>query len=434
MRPATTDTMRLAILCNCLEPECDGVGDNVTRLAYECSRLGASILLVAINDHLLDAPGSSHGQVVRMSAAMPWQDRAALLKQTLDTFKPDWVRIDLVPFAMDARGLFYPFINMLKSCSGTWAWAIMFHEIWLGVKPQLPLKLKLLGYLQKRAVCSLVRTLRPRLCWTSNAIYQDALRQAGINAEIQPLVSNIPIHSNPLKLSSILNHKEATVDSYPEANTDINPDANTDINPERYADSHLGDNADSYPDASAGTQTEAAGLVMLVPYSVPANWKPEPLLALLAALKGKQNGPLPRIISVGNQGPGRAIWQKLVQQHRALAEWIELGKQPAPVISSLMQQADFGLALSPYSLLGKSSSLATMLEHGLRVIATFHQPEYHKAVAVDSHVHNAQVRLIDRDTPAGVEQVLSDWPRPQKMSEMSARISAQVIKRLEEFH
>ncbi|HVG81781.1 MAG TPA: hypothetical protein VNB28_05820, partial [Methylomirabilota bacterium] len=47
---------------------------------------------------------------------------------------------------------------------------------------------------------------------------------------------------------------------------------------------------------------------------------------------------------------------------------LALGIQPAERVSAYLQALDFGLTSYPYALIGKSSSVKAMLEHGLPVI------------------------------------------------------------------
>jgi hypothetical protein len=50
--------------------------------------------------------------------------------------------------------------------------------------------------------------------------------------------------------------------------------------------------------------------------------------------------------------------------------FLEKGELPTDLISSYLQSADFGVATSPLSLIGKSGSVAAMLEHGLPVVVS----------------------------------------------------------------
>jgi hypothetical protein len=80
--------------------------------------------------------------------------------------------------------------------------------------------------------------------------------------------------------------------------------------------------------------------------------------------------PSPLFILIGRNGD-----QEL--RHRVGEEckhhgwgFLEKGELPTDLISSCLQSADFGVATSPLSLIGKSGSVAAMLEHGLPVVVS----------------------------------------------------------------
>ena len=84
----------------------------------------------------------------------------------------------------------------------------------------------------------------------------------------------------------------------------------------------------------------------------------------------QKNGKRICLLSLGRLGAaGRDIWEKLKCAYPDLALPV-LGEQPAEVVSIIMQTADFGVAASPWDLIGKSGSAAAMVEHGLPVIVT----------------------------------------------------------------
>jgi hypothetical protein len=47
---------------------------------------------------------------------------------------------------------------------------------------------------------------------------------------------------------------------------------------------------------------------------------------------------------------------------------VTLGEQPSTRVSEVLNTVNFGIATSPYGLLGKSATVAAMFEHGLPVI------------------------------------------------------------------
>ena len=86
---------------------------------------------------------------------------------------------------------------------------------------------------------------------------------------------------------------------------------------------------------------------------------------------GKKVGKRVCLISVGRLGnSGEQVWKNLQGIYAPAIDFITLGPQSPGDISALMQRADFGVAASPWYLIGKSGSVMAMLDHGLPVIVT----------------------------------------------------------------
>jgi len=88
-------------------------------------------------------------------------------------------------------------------------------------------------------------------------------------------------------------------------------------------------------------------------------WRIEPLLGRLRGL-GKQIV----IKHIGRTGTGM------------LPEIKRHGEQPAERVSQFLMEMDFGIATTPLALIGKSATVAAMLEHGLPVIVNRDDARY----------------------------------------------------------
>jgi hypothetical protein len=86
---------------------------------------------------------------------------------------------------------------------------------------------------------------------------------------------------------------------------------------------------------------------------------------LLAACAGGEKKPV--ILSIGRIGDGGAEMLRQTQERNGV-RCIDLGEQPSARISQFFQEIDLGVATSPWALIGKSGSVAAMLEHGLPVV------------------------------------------------------------------
>jgi hypothetical protein len=74
------------------------------------------------------------------------------------------------------------------------------------------------------------------------------------------------------------------------------------------------------------------------------------------------------ITHIGRIGTGEALWKKLAAEHDGAFQFCTLGEQPPEKIAAFFTQTDFGIATTPWSLIGKSATVAAMLDHGIPVI------------------------------------------------------------------
>jgi len=205
---------------------------------------------------------------------------------------------------------------------------VMFHEVWIDGGSSM--RGRLLSVAQRRAVRALA-AYPPALMHTSNGTYQHALARHGISAERLPLFGSIPLSA-------------ATAESWLSS-----PLAGVGCD----ALSSRGRRGNWWLFAFFGT---------LHPV-----WPPQPLLDQLnaaAAAAGKRVA----LIAAGRLGAGDEIWARMQAQFGARVPMLRLGEQPAQRISELFNSVDFGVATSPLALVGKSATVAAMLDHGLPVV------------------------------------------------------------------
>jgi glycosyltransferase involved in cell wall biosynthesis len=316
--------MRLLFLCSCLEPGRDGVGDHVRLLAAACARQGAQCALLAANDPFIETPEETIGafSTLRLPAATPWPERLKSIDAFRKKFAPDWISLHLVSYGFHPRGLLGPLADVFCGMTGDTPVQLMFHELWLGGGEPTPLKHKLTGFFQRRGILRLVKRLRPKVVTTSNPVYAAMLRPYGIEAALLPLFGNVPI--------------------FPEAPADL----------------------------GIGPDERKAWWIGVFFGGLPEEWQPEPFFSRLleaAAQAQKKIG----LTLLGRPGSGgEALWQKMKAAYGDRIRFVSVGATNVETISAHLQEADFGVAASPWQLIGKSGSAAAMLDHGLPVIVT----------------------------------------------------------------
>jgi hypothetical protein len=269
-----------------------------------------------------------HSDVLRLSAEIPWQKRFEILQSVINTFQPDWLSLQYVPYGWNQRGLPFGLPQQLASLEGNFQWHIMFHELWIGEETGYSFFQKVIGWFQKRIVRELASTTRA-LLHTSNLQYVTRLRNEGCPAKLLPLFSNIPI-TPPLFLRD-----KVLLEAGVEPNQ----------------------------------QHDSLRWIFVLFGAIHPEWSPEPLIRRIDALRRLEGRPPCLVIVLG-----RCSMRMVQRVSNACMEldwgFLHKGELPSPLISSYLHCADFGLATSPYSLIGKSGSVAAMQEHGLPVIVS----------------------------------------------------------------
>jgi hypothetical protein len=101
--------------------------------------------------------------------------------------------------------------------------------------------------------------------------------------------------------------------------------------------------------------------------TVHPEWNPIPFLDQLARTAGelRRQPVLLAVGRIGSAGP-RAL-ARTVGRYGTDLPCVNLGEQSPERISEFFQALDFGIATSPWALIGKSGTAAAMLDHGLPV-------------------------------------------------------------------
>jgi hypothetical protein len=328
------EVLKIVFLCGSLEPGIDGVGDYTRILSAQLIKQGHSIVMIALNDKA--ALAMIEEQQMTDSVKIPAlripfnyspSERFTAAKKYVDSFNPDWLSLQYVPYSFHKKGLPFGLREHLQQLGEGRKWHIMFHELWIGFTKISPLKHKMIGMVQKKIVTAIVRSLQPNTVTTTNRLYQLLLQKTNIKAEILPLFSNIPVasieRSFTLSVLTKLDIKEAELGQY----------------------IITGFFGNLYPQA----ELEQALTKQLY-----------------KAVSSKK-----KMVCLGFGNINRDGLHEFKRLEAAFAgriKFLYLGKQPAKNISNLLQMLDIAFSCTPSQHIGKSGVFAAMKLHGVDVI------------------------------------------------------------------
>jgi hypothetical protein len=316
--------MKIIFLCGSLEPGRDGVGDYTRRLAGELIRQGHQAAIAAIHDRWVDLPFTgtqdlegTHLPVQRVPSSWPAKRRLKFLKGWMDQFNPSWISLQFVPFSFQARGLPFDLKYLVAKLGRGRHLHIMFHELWVGMNTESPVKHIWWGWLQRRLIILLLRKLKPAVIHTQTYLYMTQLQRSGFHPLYLPLFSNIPVNRMALEKRR----------------------------------------------QQGGT---VPGKISLVLFATLHAGAPARQFARDIAAFSRRSGRQFLLIIIGRCGPEQETWDAAWR-----SEGLEvkiMGEQPPENVSEVFCNATAGLSTTPFALAGKSGSVAAMLEHGLPVL------------------------------------------------------------------
>jgi hypothetical protein len=321
--------MRIAFLCGGLG--LGGVADYTRLLAGALKAHGIESLIIGLADREASAilrDATAEAPRLALPAALSWRERAAEAKAALDAFAPDWVSLQFVPFAYNIKGVVWREARWIESLMAGRRAHVMLHELWVEPLPRpVPLRRRVLRAAQRAAILRLLKSIRPEVLHTSNAVYLDLLASAGFQASLLPLFGNVPIEPRPDRA---------------------------------WLDAAL---------TAGGHDLARRPLLFGFFGGVDPEWDGSELFARLAAAL-RCIGRTGVVLSAGAASGMPERLRRWAAGHPALGT-LALGTQPSERISAYLQALDFGLTSYPYALTGKSSSVMAMLEHGLPVIVAW---------------------------------------------------------------
>ncbi len=371
--------MKITFLTGSLEPGRTGVGDYTRLLASECIRLGHEVQMIALND--LFVPTKWDGNLddvpcTRLPETLLWEDRWSRAKRMIDNFDPDWISLQFVPYAFHPKGLFKQFNKGISTLTAKRKVHIMFHEIWIGEYPGAPLKEKLVGGLQKGLVRKLLQALTPKLVHYTNAGAMTRIQKAGMQARHLPIFGNI--RTTPSR------DQDWLFDKLCEADRPV-------------------------------SRNSMQGFIWFGFFgSIHDKWPARQILERLRMFTTAQN-KRPGLLHAGIIGKHKRRWREI--QHKYAGDWLfhSLGELSEEEVSQYLYSLDYGLTSTPWDLVGKSGTIAAMVEHGLPVI-----------INVEGGTPDAPLVIQEEFKPLIIradERLLQNLRRPLKQEPVSDNIS-----------
>ena len=328
--------MRLGFIVGGLEAGKDGVGDYTSALLAECIALGHEVTVVALNDFYIRealakdvcVDGGSY-KAIRLPSNSCWKKRCERTLEHCRSFEPDWLSLQFVPYAFHPKGINLWLGERLAPVFALGKCHIMFHELWIGESTDYSLKDRAVGLLQKRGVIRLLRKLAPALVHTSNPVYGELLKRNNQPSLELPLPGSIPLvqtDSNRLRIRAV-SKEQSEMESF-------------------------------------GRLVVVAGIFG----TIHPQWSPEGWLEILCTYLLEQRKRL-LILQIGHTpNAGRMIWKLMQKEFSDRCDFKELGSLSSEQVSTAFSGLDFGIATSPWALIGKSSSTAAMIDHGIPVV------------------------------------------------------------------
>ena len=318
--------MKILFVCGSQAPGRDGVGDYTRRLACEITRQGHQTAIIAIGDRHVQEEWQGQQEednikiaVLRLPSHLDWDKRFTAAKSYIDAFNPGWISLQFVLFTFDKRGIPFGLSNKIKKLlNNRTKLHIMFHELWIGINKEAPLKQKMLGYVQQQILRSFLNKVKPSVIHTHSSVYRNNLMRLGFQAKPLPLFNNLPVD-------------EAIFEPSEEGKRE---EQKTRLIFSLFGGIHAGAPAEKFADE-------------LVQYTASKHIKAE-------------------IRIIGRTSKEQEVWLATFQTKNI--ETKVLGELSTSEVNKVLLTSHFGLNTTPVSLADKSSSIATMLGHGLPVI------------------------------------------------------------------
>ncbi len=333
--------MRIALIAPSMMLSFDGVADYAENLARGLQARGHTVLQIGLNDFhdtaRTFAEEREGRKILNLSAYSGWPERRERLAATLAEFKPDAVSVQYYWRGWWVGRHHGSMAALLRQvCGPRCRRHIMFHETWEEVSnaTRLPLFARHFGV--ALTMISFYQRLRPQAAFTNTGLFARQLRRLGVTAEIAPVCSAIPVSAEDAGARAAL---WAQIEA-----------------------------------AGAGTLARGAAWVVVMFGRLPPDWEAAEAMRWLTQARVASGRPEGVLVSIGKTAYGDEGWKLAAAAARAAGfRTTKLGLQDTAVVSQLMQLGDIGVVTTRGELLGKSTTYATMRQHGLPIFLVDHR-------------------------------------------------------------
>lgn len=309
-----------------------GVADYTRLMAQKCQQMGHKTFIIGINDQIIEntCEESVDGiLLLHISKQISWSMRWLIANEFKTKNNVDWISLQFVPYAFDQKGLFKEFLKGIKGFVCGTNCHIIFHEIWIGEYPNAKLKERLIGKLQKRMLLKLIDYTKPKVVNYTNAGAKIRLESNGVKCSYLPIFSNIPV----IKKTD----KSWIIKTLVESNKSV-------------------------------TSRMLDGFIFYGLFgTLHDGWPARQLLERLRMYTSAQ-GKSPALLHAGFLPKNKNRWKEIKKKYTG--DWFvhSFGELPKSEISNYLHGINFGLTSTPWDLIGKSGTIAAMIEHGIPVI------------------------------------------------------------------
>jgi glycosyltransferase involved in cell wall biosynthesis len=309
--------MKLLFITNKFPPISCGVGDYTYKLARSLVKRDVDVsVLCSYSTEIEENIKALEEEGITVYSLMRSWDYKELIsiKNAFDRDQFDVISLQFVPFAFHKKGLPFSLAKGLKNLFQKSEWHIMFHELWVGMESNAKFTSKVHGLIQKEIIKKIIKILKPQNITTNTQLYRFQIKRLGYEAQLLPLFSNI------IKLES--------TESY---NSD-----------------------DKLIFALFGN----------IHYGAPLECFILELIDYLDTV-GKSKNDV-KFLFLGKCGNGINDWADKLKTNDI--EYEITGKLSEVEISRYLKKSHYGLTTTPFILVEKSGTVASMLEHNLKVI------------------------------------------------------------------